>query len=142
LDPPTITLPANQPAVPSSAVQDPPVSERALRETASTDDSPIAAEPISTPKPLLPRNVWQSLRGEVALTFKAEIDASGRVTAAELVSDEGFSGTHKEEVVQAGLAAARAWAFRPANLGGKNMASEALIEIIFKPEATTGMVRK
>jgi hypothetical protein len=142
LDPSKITLPPNQPAVPSSAVQVPPGSERALSETASTDDSPIAAEPISRPKPLLPRNVWRSLRGEVALTFKAEIDASGQVSAAELVSDEGFSGTHTEEVVQAGLAAARAWTFRPANLGGKNMASEALIEIIFKPEATTGMVRK
>ena len=110
----------------------------AARATASSGSSPGDAARsahgavIQRPSPEVSPSARDSIHGTLRVSVKVHVDATGRVTAAELSSagpSKYFSGV--------ALKAARQWTFQPAKIGGENVPSEWLLRFEFRNSDNT-----
>jgi TonB family protein len=131
-----------RPAAPVPDAQ-PPVS------TERSSTSPIAAPPTPapTPKPVepslpytppsairqsapvVPDNVRRSINGEVVVRVRVNVDASGKVIAAEPVSPDGPVA---EALATSAISAVKRWQFDPARRGGDKVAGDIVLSFTFR----------
>jgi protein TonB len=129
------------------AASSPPPAVAAVSTTAPPVTAPLAAPPASAPaasRPAtggvasLPVTIDQTLpawrpdgtaaRRTYMGAVRVEIDATGRVTAAEI--EKSVHAAYDPLVLQA----ARTWRYRPATLNGTPIASEKTVEIVLQPD--------
>lgn len=89
----------------------------------------VPAEAIRKVVPDLP---GISIATPMQIQVNVKVDATGRVTEAQLVSDRG---NRTPRLTFAALGAAKQWIFKPATLRGQNVASDHLIVFRFGPTA-------
>jgi TonB family protein len=145
---PTLPAPIQRPPVrtrPVTPVSDaqPPVS------TERPSTSPIAATPTAAPipkpvepslpytppsairqsAPVVPENVRRSITGEVVVRVRVNVDAAGKVVAAEPVSPESPIA---EALAGSAVSAVKRWQFDPARRGGDKVAGDIVLSFTFR----------
>ena len=78
-------------------------------------------------QPTYPRALKRKKIGGTA-TVRMQVDARGKVSAAQIVSSSGYS-----ELDKAALKAARRWRFKPALKNGVKVSSTTQVNIVFQP---------
>jgi hypothetical protein len=115
-------------AIPGPTAAPPPSASRPIQVVTQTRRP---AMPVRQVRPALPNNVKALLTNRVAVKVLVQIDATGRVTAADPVES---GGSLNRLLGAAASSAARLWVFTPATEGDRRVASELTVEFSFVPE--------
>jgi len=122
------TLAASQPRLPANPAPRPgapvPPDQNSTKDMAG-------GEVAERPMPDLLPNAVQSIRGEVDVSVRVTVDASGNVESASLDSP----GPSKY-FAKMSLQAAQNWKFKPAQVGGKSVASAWILQFKFTQAGT------
>ncbi|HWQ54795.1 MAG TPA: energy transducer TonB [Bryobacteraceae bacterium] len=127
-------LTAAAPGIPGFAPGTPPPAAPASKPVADPKPAPppqpqrIPARPISQVNPVVPGHLRSTLKDDVQLGVRVEIDAAGKVTDAHIITRRG---TPSEFLAGAAISAARRWQFEPATLGGKPVPGEMILNFRF-----------
>lgn len=123
--------PVVAPPPPAPVVQRAPASvePQHLAPPAKTGSTLIQAETIRMKQPSIPPEMRAWVRSDTTIDVQISIDESGKVTAATPISSKGVAaGVLSRPAVEA----ARGWQFKPARLNGKPVASEKVLQFVFK----------
>ena len=81
--------------------------------------------------PAVPRSALETIRGEVRVGVRVQVDGSGKVVGVDLDS----AGPSKY-FANLAMKAARDWQFTPAKVNGQNTPSEWILRFEFAQDAT------
>jgi TonB family protein len=84
--------------------------------------------PLRQVDPTVPQNLRASLKGDVELGVRVQIDHTGRVTSARVVSKKGPATSLLSD---SAVTAARLWLFEPAMRGGRPVPSDTVLSFRF-----------
>jgi hypothetical protein len=85
--------------------------------------------PIHRVKPVIPRQIAETISSELIVLLKLSVDRNGRVIQATPVRQQGAN----KPFVQLAVEAALMWIFEPAHRKGENVPGEAIVEFRFMP---------
>ena len=118
---------------PNSPSEKPPQPLQAISQPVQAISQPVLQPPVPLRqvRPVLPPNVKAMLTGRVNVKVRVQVDATGRVNAAEPLNTAGSLGRF---LGSAAASAARTWTFEPATMAGRKVPGELTVEFIFVPE--------
>jgi TonB family protein len=131
---PTASQTISQPATQTTRVAAPPPTPKpAVREPAQAPKKVSASpgEVVRQVIPDVPKSAKNTITGTIKVGVQVEVDSSGKVTTAKLVS----AGPSKY-FANLALKAAEQWEFSPLEVNGKAAASTWLLKFRFKRTAT------
>jgi protein TonB len=147
-----LTLTAQPPVVfqqePLQTLPPAPVTEAATPPPVNTERQPVAPTiPVQRPKPveaslrykppsairqlapLVSEKVRRSITGEVVVRVRVNVDAAGRVVAAQPV---GNSSPVADALADSAISAVKRWEFEPARRGGDKVAGDIVLSFTFR----------
>jgi hypothetical protein len=89
-----------------------------------------AAAPIRETRPTVPSDLRTQIKSDNIVDVEVHISATGRVTAAKLGA---LKGPVAEALGKTAVNAALGWQFRPATQNGEPVASDKILEFLFRP---------
>jgi protein TonB len=125
-----------------------PVMDAATPPLVSADRLPVVpSNPLPRPKPvqaslpytppsairqsapMVPEKVLRSIRGDVVVRVRVNVDAAGKVVAAEPV---GSGSLVAEALADSAISAVKRWEFEPARRGGDKVAGDVVLSFTFR----------
>jgi TonB family protein len=79
--------------------------------------------------PLVPEKLLQSIRGDIVVRVRVNVDADGKVVAAEPV---GGGSPVAEALADSAISAVKHWQFEPARRGGDKVAGDVVLSFTFR----------
>jgi TonB family protein len=131
-----------RPATPVTDAQPPVSTERPSTSPIAAPPTPAAGPkpvepslPYTPPSairqsaPVVPENVRRSITGEVVVRVRVNVDAAGKVIAAEPVSPDSPVA---EALAGSAVSAVKRWQFDPARRGGDKVAGDIVLSFTFR----------
>jgi TonB family protein len=142
-----VRIPANAQPQPAQTVLPPPLpdsqppanSERDSTLQTSAPAVPVSPKPVVLPytppnairqiAPLVPENVRRSIKEDVVVRVKVNVDATGKVTGATPVE---AGSPVAEALARAAVSSIKHWQFTPAHRGSDNVPGDVVLSFTFR----------